>query len=242
MQHAKITVRRSLERGHADHGWLNTYHTFSFASYADGNFKGFRSLRVLNEDRVAPGEGFGTHGHSNFEIFSYVINGCLEHKDSLSNVEMLKRGDVQFTSAGTGMRHSEFNGSSTDSVHFLQMWVNPSTRDLPPDYQTRHFSDEDKLNQLCLIVAPKTAEVQKHVGINQDASVYASLLEKDKEMEFKCDPARVYYVHVCDTGGKMLMNDVSLESGDGAFVEQTDQLRFTGKSDTPAEFLLFDLA
>ena len=181
-------------------------------------------------------------GHSNFEIFSYVINGFLEHKDSMSNVEMLKRGDVQFTSAGTGMRHSEFNGSSTDPVHFLQMWVHPSARDLKPNYQTRSFTEEDKLNQFCLIVAPNTGETQKSVSINQDVRVYASLLEKDKEMEFKCDTGRFYLVHVCDTGGKIQLNDVSLDGGDGAFIEHTDRLRFVGKNETAAEFLLFDLA
>lgn len=262
MQKAKIVVRRSLDRGHANHGWLDSYHTFSFASYHDSSFAGYRSLRVLNEDRVDPSEGFGTHGnysllhtygkarssnsligHANYEIFSYVLSGYLQHKDSLGNVEVLKRGDVPFTSAGTGIKHSEFNHSSTEPVHFLQMWVKPDTQGLTPNYQTQTFADSDKLNKLCLFVAPKKAEDSTDtIKINQDVRAYASLLEKEKEIEFAANPSRYYYVHVAATGGKIKVNDVSLESGDGAFIEEATQLRIVGESDSAAEFLLFDLA
>lgn len=145
----EIKVRKSADRGHArPTKWLNSYHTFSFANYYDPAFDGFHTLRVLNEDRVAPSQGFGAHGHDNFEIFSYVVSGTLHHRDSLRNNEYLTRGAVQFTSAGTGIRHSEMNGSDSEMVHFLQMWVEPSKEGLKPNYQTKHFSDAEKLNKL----------------------------------------------------------------------------------------------
>jgi len=252
---AVIRVRKSIERGFANHGWLKTYHTFSFASYHDSKYEGYRSLRVLNEDRVSPGEGFGTHGHANFEIFSYVIEGYLEHKDSMNNREVLKRGDVQFTSAGSGIRHSEYNHSQDEDVHFLQIWVKPNQNNLRPAYETKHFSEESKTNRLCLIVAPKKRAEEgladnrtddnrvATISINQDINVYASILEKGKEVKLGGRPGRYGYVHVCQTGGAIRINDTRLEQGDGAFIEPAeDELTFVGDSDKPAEFLVFDLA
>eukprot|EP00005_Dracoamoeba_jomungandri_P011079 CAMPEP_0174265868 /NCGR_PEP_ID=MMETSP0439-20130205/28213_1 /TAXON_ID=0 /ORGANISM="Stereomyxa ramosa, Strain Chinc5" /LENGTH=234 /DNA_ID=CAMNT_0015352539 /DNA_START=15 /DNA_END=716 /DNA_ORIENTATION=- len=215
-------VRKSEDRGHANHGWLNSYHTFSFANYYDPSFNSFGSLRVINEDIVKGGEGFGSHPHRNFEIFSYVIDGALEHKDSLGNREVLKRGDVQFTSAGSGIVHSEYNASKTTDVYFLQIWVKPNQNNLDPEYQTKHFSEEAKQNSLCLIVSGKQkqgSEVQQ-VTINQDVLVYASLLESGKKVNYTFREGRMGYLHLCNNGGKLRVNDdIELEGGDGLFIK-----------------------
>jgi redox-sensitive bicupin YhaK (pirin superfamily) len=254
-----LRVRRARDRGHADHGWLDSWHTFSFADYYDPRFNGYRSLRVINEDRVAGGGGFPTHPHRNFEIFSYVISGALEHKDSLDNREVLKRGDVQFTSAGSGIRHSEYNHSKKEIVHFLQCWLIPNEQGLRPSYQTRFFSDEDKQGQLCPIISPKqnspvgTDEAdnphitqkkeREPIQANQDAWVYASILNKGQTVEHKIKEGRGVYIHVCDLeeAGLKVNDEVVLGRGDGLFVEDTTTLNLSGEGQR-TEFLLFDLA
>eukprot|EP01121_Diplochlamys_sp_Union-15-3_P006271 TRINITY_DN16769_c0_g1_i1.p1 TRINITY_DN16769_c0_g1~~TRINITY_DN16769_c0_g1_i1.p1 ORF type:complete len:283 (-),score=35.66 TRINITY_DN16769_c0_g1_i1:65-787(-) len=236
-----IIVRKSEERGHADHGWLNSYHTFSFASYSDSRFKGYRTLRVLNEDRVTGGKGFGLHPHSDFEIFSYVISGALEHKDSMNNTEVIKRGDVQFTSAGTGIYHSEYNHSKSEMVHFLQMWVKPNKTGLKPSYSTKHFSDEEKKGTLRLFLSP-TGE-QNSIVVNQDVKVYASILQPGTSIKHKFDEGRFVYVHVVQLDGKDLeVNGVHLKPGDGAFIEKEPELTFKAVGKDSTEFIVFDLA
>ncbi|KAJ3040954.1 hypothetical protein HK097_002435, partial [Rhizophlyctis rosea] len=183
MPGATFNVRKSDDRGHANHGWLDTYHTFSFASYYDDEHTQFGALRVLNEDRVTPTRGFGTHPHANFEILSYVISGAITHKDSLGNIETISRGGLQFTSAGTGVRHSEYNKSQTEDVHFLQLWFEPHQKGLSPAYQTREFSDEEKRNTIVKIMGPTTEpdakpeEGAREIQIHSDAHMYASILE-----------------------------------------------------------------
>jgi len=265
---AVIKLRKSEDRGHAEHGWLNSYHTFSFASYFEPAFANFHSFRVLNEDRVEPSEGFPTHPHSEFEIFSYVQRGALRHNDSMGNTEVLGRGAVQFTSAGTGIRHSEFNASDKDYVHFLQMWVKPSKSGLKPSYQTRIFPDSSKRNQLRLIVAPdgvtdfKDAQAQEvpAVRIGQDVRVYASLLAPGERVALDVAPGRDAYVHLIqdttgfDTEAKKTAIKINgqqlLKGGDGAFVFHTkkeDPIRLTIEGaatdgSSLAEFLVFDVA
>jgi len=236
-------MRDALHHHLYDSGWLNTYHTFNFADY-QGPFEGYRTLRVINEDRVQGGEGFGTHPHRIYEIFSYVLGGRLEHKDSLGNIEVLKRGDVQFTTTGTGLSHSEYNHSKTEPVHFLQMWVLPSDPKLPPGYQTKSFSDEEKRNQLRLIVGGPHKD-ESAVHIHQDCSVYASLLDAGKTVRHKFGAGRGGYLHLAMVNdGKVAVNGIELKAGDGAFIEQTEEIAIEGRSEEgkgPAEFVLFDL-
>jgi redox-sensitive bicupin YhaK (pirin superfamily) len=169
-----ITIRKAKERGHANHGWLNTYHTFSFANYYDPKHMGFRSLRVINEDRVSPGNGFGTHGHRDMEIITYVLEGALEHKDSIGTGSVIERGDVQRMSAGTGIRHSEFNHSKTEPVHFLQIWLLPETEGLPPSYEQQNFSPAKTPGKLQLVAARDGREGA--VTVHQDVDLYAAVL------------------------------------------------------------------
>ena len=239
-----ITVRKSSDRGSANHGWLNTKHTFSFASYYDPRFESFGPLRVINEDRVAGGTGFGTHGHANAEIYSYVVSGKLEHRDSMGNREVLSRGDVQFTSAGSGIRHSEYNGDKKAPVHFLQIWVTPERRNLKPRYDTKTFADADKTGKLKLLVS-KGGE-DGSIAINQDISTYASLLDNDAEVEHKFAEGRAGYIHVVETegsGGVVLNSETKLKPGDGAFVTDLGSLAIKGVAEegSKAELLLFDL-
>ncbi|KAI8585086.1 pirin domain-containing protein [Geranomyces variabilis] len=193
---AKITLRSEGTRGHANHGWLNSAHTFSFANWHDSRYMGLHSLRVINEDRVTGGEGFGSHPHREFEIFSYVVQGKLAHKDSLGHEEMLERGYVQFTSAGTGLSHSEYNGSPAGGplVHFIQMWVKPNTANLKPSYTTRKFRDKEKLNTLRAIVTKDARNGS--IRIHQDIDVYASILEPGKSITFQVRPGRDVYLHL----------------------------------------------
>eukprot|EP00475_Leptophrys_vorax_P003964 TRINITY_DN12313_c0_g1_i1.p1 TRINITY_DN12313_c0_g1~~TRINITY_DN12313_c0_g1_i1.p1 ORF type:complete len:265 (-),score=62.71 TRINITY_DN12313_c0_g1_i1:127-921(-) len=253
----KITVRKSQHRGHSDHGWLNTYHTFSFAYYQDERYDNFHSLRVVNEDRVMPSEGFGTHSHANFEIFSYIVQGELTHRDSMGNVETLKRGDVQFTSAGSGISHSEFNEHSEDMVHFIQMWVKPDRRGLKPVYVTKSFSEEDKLGKLVPIVSGGDKKQDTAIPINQDITVFASILTAGQQVEHKIDAGREVYIHVIQDAAGMssernkvglkLNGLTQLKAGDGAFVRQTGEgatLTIEGdaaEEQVKTEFLLFDV-
>ncbi|KZT60140.1 Pirin-domain-containing protein [Calocera cornea HHB12733] len=263
-----IIPRPSQDRGNADHGWLKTFHTFSFADYYDPEHSSFGSLRVINEDRVLPGEGFGTHAHKEFEIWSYLVSGELEHRDSLGNVEILKRGDVQLTSAGTGVRHSEHTAGSVP-VHFLQIWARPSTPHLQPQYYTRHYTDAEKADKWVKVVAPITEEGVKPereadgpTPVHGGVTMYASLLSPGKTLEHLVPgkegdgKQRKVYVHVIQTSGynegaakgnEVRLsgggNDVLLKEGDGAYVLATggETLGLENVGQGKAELVLFDV-
>mmetsp|Transcript_43089 Transcript_43089/g.69949 ORF Transcript_43089/g.69949 Transcript_43089/m.69949 type:complete len:297 (-) Transcript_43089:25-915(-) len=235
-----INVRRSNDRFHSDHGWLDSYHTFNFAGHYDHRFDGFRSLRVINEDRVDPGEGFPKHPHRDFEIFSYVLSGALEHKDSMGNVEVIPRGAVQFTSAGTGITHSEYNHSKSEPCHFLQLWVQPNVRGLKPSYALKTFPDIEKRGVLRPIVTQDGREGS--IVVHNDVNTYASLLSANQTVSHSMKPVRYAYVHVASNGGAISLNGTKLEPGDGAYVQGETSLSFQGLGPREAEFLLFDMA
>jgi len=230
-----LTIRRSAERGRANLGWLDSRHTFSFADYYDPAHMGVSDLRVINEDRVQPGAGFGTHGHRDMEIISYVLDGALEHKDSLGNGSIIRPGDVQRMSAGTGVRHSEYNHSKTELVHFLQIWILPNKEGLPPGYEQRHFNDAALRGGLRLIASPDGR--QESVTIHQDAFLYAARLDTGGNVEYELADNRSAYIHVAR--GAVALNGSLLQAGDGAAVRSVRSLEF--KSNEPAELLLFDL-
>ena len=231
-----ITIRNAEERGHFDFGWLNTYHTFSFDQYYDQKHMGFRSLRVINEDTVQPGHGFPTHSHRDMEIVTYILEGALEHRDSMGNGSIIRRGDAQRMSAGTGVRHSEANPSQDTPVHLLQIWILPEEQNLPPEYEEKKFSDDEKRNKLRLIVSPNGDDGS--VRIHQDAKIYASVLDKGQEVVHTLANGRSAWLQVA--AGSVVLNDVALKLGDGAAVTQESSLRITASE--PAEVLLFDLA
>jgi redox-sensitive bicupin YhaK (pirin superfamily) len=231
-----ITVRRSEDRGHAEHGWLESYHTFSFAGYHDPRFMGFRQLRVINEDRVQPGRGFGTHGHQDMEIVSYVLEGALAHRDSLGNGSTIRPGDVQRMSAGTGVTHSEFNDSKTELVHFLQIWIQPARNRLAPSYEERAFPAEQRRNQWRLVVSPDGR--YGSVSIHQDASLHATLLSPGATLTHALAPDRHAWLQVAR--GALTVNGTVLAEGDGAAVSGESKLDVRAESATEA--LLFDLA
>jgi redox-sensitive bicupin YhaK (pirin superfamily) len=228
-------IRRSQERGYADHGWLKSFHTFSFADYFDPAHVEFGALRVINEDRVAPGAGFGTHAHRDMEIISYVLEGELAHKDSMGNGSTIRPGDVQVMSAGSGVRHSEFNPSERAGVHFLQIWIQPSARNLVPSYAEAKFDAAEKRGRLRLIVSPDGAE--RSLVIHQDARVYAGLFDADEHAELKVASGRKIYVHVAR--GTLSANGVKLATGDALKVTDADAL--TLERGAGAEVLVFDL-
>ena len=230
-----IRIRRSAERGHFDHDWLDTRHTFSFGDYHDPRFMGFRALRVLNEDRVRPGQGFGTHGHRNMEIVSYVLEGRLAHEDSLGNGSVIVPGDVQYMSAGTGVRHSEFNGSKTELVHFLQIWIIPNVQGIPPSYEEKHFSTQDRRGRLCLVASPDRAEGS--VLMHQDARIHAGLFDGAEHASFTVRDHRQCYVHVAR--GALHVAGLHLEAGDGLKVTDTGEIEI--REGRGAEVLVFDL-
>ena len=231
-----IRLRPAKERGHANHGWLDSYHTFSFADYQDPDYMGFRKLRVINEDRVEPGKGFGTHGHRDMEIITCVLDGRIEHKDSMGNGSIIEPGDVQRMSAGTGVTHSEFNPSKSERLHLLQIWILPEKAGLDPSYEQRSFNREDKLNKLCLVASNDTQNGA--VKIHQDASLFISLVDKDKKVEHRLKEGRHAWVQVA--GGSITLNNVPLNAGDGAAISEEKLLTITAK--TSSEILLFDLA
>jgi len=231
-----IVVRKAQERGHANHGWLDSHHTFSFADYYDPREMGYGALRVINEDRVAPGKGFGTHPHRDMEIISYVLEGALAHKDSMGTGSVIRPGDVQRMSAGTGVLHSEFNPSPQDQVHFLQIWIEPNERGIAPSYEQKNFSSDQKQGRLRLIASPDAADGS--VKIHQDARVYAAVLEEDDVASYTLAPGRKAYVHVARGG--VQLNGSALSAGDGAKVSGEQELRLSGGKS--AEVLLFDLA
>jgi redox-sensitive bicupin YhaK (pirin superfamily) len=228
-------IRRSNDRGLADHGWLLSRHTFSFADYHDPEHVQFGPLRVINEDRVAPGAGFGTHSHRDMEILSYVLEGALAHKDSTGTSSVIRPGDVQRMSAGRGVRHSEFNASKTDPVHFLQIWIIPDVIGIAPSYEEKHFTTQDRRGRLSLIASPDQAEGS--VLMHQDARVYAGLFEDDEHARFEVSDGRQCYVHVAR--GALHVAGLHLEPGDGLKI--TDEEEFELREGRAAEVLLFDL-
>jgi redox-sensitive bicupin YhaK (pirin superfamily) len=228
-------IRRSKERGYADHGWLKSYHSFSFADYFDPQHVEFGPLRVINEDRVAAGQGFGTHGHRDMEIISYVLTGELAHRDSIGNGSTIRPGDVQRMSAGRGVRHSEFNPSSASLVHFLQIWIQPNVEGIAPSYEEKRFAPEEKRGRLRLIASPDQSEGS--VLIHQDARVYAGLFDGAEHAALDVAPGRLLYVHVAR--GAVQANDVALEAGDALKLRDTPRLQLQHGRD--AEVLVFDL-
>jgi hypothetical protein len=230
-----LEVRKSEERGGAHHGWLQSKHSFSFADYYDPRHTGFGPLLVINEDRVAPGAGFGTHGHRDMEIISYVLDGALEHKDSMGTGSVLHYGDVQRMSAGSGVRHSEFNGSKTEQVHFLQIWIQPNVQGIAPSYEEKHFATADKQGKLRLIASGDGREGS--VTIHQDASLYASILNGEDRVEHVLPAGRRAYVHVIR--GRVSANGVELKGGDALKITLEDKVVLDGAE--AAEVLLFDL-
>jgi redox-sensitive bicupin YhaK (pirin superfamily) len=231
-----IAIRKSNQRGHADHGWLDTYHTFSFAAYYDPKHMGFGALRVINEDRVSPGKGFGSHGHEDMEILTYVLSGALAHKDSMGHVETLRANDLQRISAGTGIVHSEFNGSRTEPVHFLQIWLEPSVNGLQPGYQQLSLTEEQKLGKLNLVASPEGGGPLK---IHQDARVWIGQVEAGGELATTLQPGRQAWVHIIR--GAASVNGQPLTTGDAAAVTGESAVTIAG-TDPNTEVLLFDLA
>jgi quercetin 2,3-dioxygenase len=230
-----IVVRRAEERGQADHGWLLSFHTFSFADYYDAQYMGYRSLRVINEDRVAAGHGFGTHSHRDMEIVSYVLSGELQHKDSMGNGSVLRAGDVQRMSAGTGVQHSEFNASTEHPLHFLQIWVIPSATGLAPEYEEKHYGEAEKRGRLLPIVTPDGRDGTLH--IHQDVTLYAGILDGDDRVTHPLARQRYAYLHVAL--GSVEVNEQHLGAGDGAMIDDREIHLERPQS---AELLLFDLA
>jgi redox-sensitive bicupin YhaK (pirin superfamily) len=228
-------IRRSSERGYADHGWLKSYHSFSFADYFDPKHVEFGPLRVINEDRVAAGQGFGTHSHRDMEIISYVLAGELAHRDSIGNGSSIRPGDVQRMSAGRGVRHSEFNPSPATLVHFLQIWIQPNVQGIEPSYEEKRFASAEKRGRLRLIASPDQSEGS--VLIHQDARVYAGLFEGAESASLNVAPGRLLYVHVAR--GALDANGVALEAGDALKLSETPQLSLQNGRD--AEVLVFDL-
>jgi quercetin 2,3-dioxygenase len=230
-----VEVRKSAERGYADHGWLKSFHTFSFADYYDPAHMGFGPLRVINEDRVAPGMGFGTHGHRDMEIISYVLDGELAHRDSLGNGSVIRPGDVQRMSAGTGVRHSEYNHSKDRVTHFLQIWIEPNVLGIAPGYEEKRFSDDDKRGRLRLVASPDGADGS--VTIHQDARVYAGLFDGDQSAELSIEAGRRAYIHVAR--GEIDVAGERLGAGDAAMM--TDAQRVSLSAGKHAEVIAFDL-
>ena len=230
-----ITIRKAEERGHFDFGWLNTYHSFSFGDYYDPKHTRFRTLRVINEDFVQAGHSFPTHGHRDMEIVTYILQGALEHRDSMGTGSIIRRGDAQRMSAGTGVTHSEANPSRDEPVHLLQIWIFPRAQNLQPEYEEKKFSDDEKRNRLRLIVSPDGSDGS--VKIHQDAKIFASLLDERQEVVHSLENGRSAWLQVA--AGSVSLNDVALKQGDGAAVSQESNLRITAQE--PAEVLLFDL-
>jgi len=230
-----ITVRKATERGHFNHGWLDTSHTFSFADYYDPQHMGFQDLRVINEDRVQPGRGFGTHAHKDMEIITYVLAGALDHKDSMGNGSTIRPGEVQRMTAGTGVTHSEANSSASAIVHFLQIWILPERRDLPPGYEQKDFADTAR-NTLRLIASRDGADGS--VTVHQDVHLYVARLDAGRAVAHTLRPTRHAWVQVAR--GAVMLNRQLLETSDGAAVSDESALQITARD--PAEVLLFDLA
>lgn len=233
---ASLTIRRANERGHANHGWLDSWHSFSFADYYDPDFMGFRGLRVINEDRVAPANGFGTHGHQDMEIVTYILEGDLSHKDSLGNGSTIRPGDVQRMSAGTGVMHSEINPSPDKEVHLLQIWIEPLKYHIAPSYEEKRFDRKESLNQLRLIASPDGKDGS--VTINADARIFSAILEKDAQASHENIAGRNIWIQIAR--GTATINGETLRAGDGASTGAPGSLNITATE--PSELLIFDLA
>ncbi len=231
-----ITIRKASDRGHANHGWLDTYHTFSFAGFYDPKFMGFRSLRVINDDTVAGGRGFGTHPHDNMEIITYILSGTLRHKDSMGHQQDIVPGEVQHMSAGTGIMHSEFNPSPTEPVHLYQIWIEPKSESIKPAYHQTRFAPESRLNTLKLVASPDGADGS--IPINADARLFASTIGPGKSVSHTLGKGRHGWVQVLR--GEGTLNGSKMGTGDGAAI--SDESALTVKADKEAEILLFDLA
>ena len=233
-----LQIRKSEERGHADHGWLNSLHTFSFAGYYDPRHMGFRSLRVINEDRVAPGRGFGAHPHRDMEILSYVLDGKLAHKDSMGHIEVLGPNEIQKMSAGSGVVHSEFNGSETEPVHFFQIWIEPKSRGTTPAYEQLKFDAAEKLDKFKVLASQE--KVAGAATINQDAKVSVAELTPGKQLTYPLGAKRHAWLHVVD--GDVTVNGKELHTGDAVAADQEEKLDVVAKGKGNSEILLFDLA
>jgi hypothetical protein len=231
-----ITLRPSRERGHADHGWLKSFHSFSFAGYHDPKHMGWGKLRVINEDWIAPGKGFGTHGHRDMEIVTYVLQGALAHKDSLGNVKAIPPGDVQRMSAGSGVQHSEFNHAPDDTTHLLQIWIEPNVKGVKPSYEQTTFADSAKQGRLCLVASPDGA--QGSVTLHADARLYAGLFDAGQTAALALATGRKAYVHL--VRGALKVNGVALHTGDAALLADEQQVALTEAQE--AEVLVFDLS
>ncbi len=231
-----ITIRGAQERGHFDHGWLNTYHTFSFDQYYDPRHMSYRNLRVINEDFVAPGRGFPMHGHRDMEIITYILEGALKHEDSMGNGSIIRPGDVQRMSAGTGVRHSEKNASTDERVHLLQIWILPDTLNLEPEYEQKAFSEDERRGQLRLIASHDGREGS--VRVHQDLTLFASILGEGERVERTMEPTRFAWIQVAR--GSITVNDTTAEQGDGVIASGESSLQIVGNE--ASELLLFDLA
>ena len=236
MAQPSLDIRRARDRGHFDHGWLDTWHTFSFADYHDPAHMGFRSLRVINEDRVAPGRGFGTHSHRDMEIITYVLEGSLQHRDSMGNGSAIVPGEVQYMSAGTGVQHSELNASRTDPVHLLQIWIMPDRDGVAPGYGQKTFSREARLNRFCLVASPDGRDGS--IAIHQDAGLHATILEPGRPLAWDVRPGRHAWIQVAR--GALSANDQKLTAGDGASTSTPGSVELSASQE--CELLLFDLA
>ena len=230
-----LAVRRADDRGHADHGWLDSYHTFSFGGYYDSRHMGVSNLRVINDDTVAPNAGFPEHGHHDMEIISYVLDGTLEHRDSMGNGSVIRPGDVQRMSAGTGVTHSEYNPSSVDAVHFLQIWLKPNALGVEPAYDQRHFAIEDRQGRWVLLVSPDGREGS--IATHQDGLMFGALLSRGDTLVYPFEANRKGYLHLAR--GQLRVGNLVLDPGDGLRIQGPERLELTGIED--AEILLFDL-
>ncbi len=231
-----LKLRKSEERGYADHGWLKSYHSFSFASYHDPDHMGWGNLRVINEDRIEPGTGFGRHGHRNMEIISYVLSGELAHQDSMGNIKGIPPGDVQRMSAGTGVTHSEFNHAEGQMTHFLQIWIEPNVQEIPPSYEQKTIPENEKRGKLRLIASPSGES--DSVVIHADAKLYAGLFDENENASLDINPQRKAYVHL--VRGKLAVNGQRIAAGDAVLLEQENQIQIDNAD--KAEVLVFDLA
>ena len=230
-----ITLRKAAERGRAEHGWLNSWHSFSFADYYDPEYMQFASLRVINDDTVEAGQGFGTHGHKDMEILSYVLSGALQHKDSMGNGKLMNYGEVQLMSAGTGVQHSEFNPLPDEDVHFLQIWIVPNQLGIKPGYQQKNFSPQEKRGRWCLLASPDAA--QGSLLLHQDARVFATLLDGDQQLTYTLAQGRKAYLHVAR--GAVKASGITLNEGDALMFSEETTINLQDAVD--AELLLFDL-
>ncbi|OYY21764.1 MULTISPECIES: pirin family protein [unclassified Polynucleobacter] len=230
-----LTIRKSQDRGYADHGWLKSFHSFSFAGYYNPQFMGWGNLRVINEDRVAAGMGFGKHSHRNMEIISYVLSGELAHEDSMGNVKGIPPGDIQRMSAGSGVTHSEFNHAKDQSTHFLQIWIEPNVTEISPGYEQKSIPPEEKQGKLCLVASPDGGG--NAVKIHADARMYAGFFNNAQPQQFDLDPKRKAYIHL--VRGSLDINDIHLSGGDALLIEAENKLTISNGKD--AEVLVFDL-